>query len=98
MTENIKDIEQALSDITQQLRPMHLAQLTAYAFKLPALYFCKSYYTLDQQQIVNACYTRLLNALISNEISLQTLNQLRLNNTFFEEEEATIRVTPTDTE
>lgn len=84
---------QKLTQLTQPLNAMHIAQLTAFAFGLPPLYFCRDYLALDEATAIDKCNERLIKLLNTEEISLPRLNDLLSDKEYFDEEEARLRVT-----
>lgn len=94
MSDDLNEISIQLAQIVQPLSAMHLAQLTAFAFGLPPLYFCREYQPLDQASIIQHCQQRLLNLLNAQEITLQQLSHLLAEKDFFDAEEASLRVGP----
>ena len=98
MTDKVKTNQQAIQQLTKTLDAMHLAQLTAFAFTLPPLYFCREYLTLDDQSIIEHCQQRLLNLMQKDQITLQQLTQLLLEKEYFNAYEAHLRVAPASIE
>ncbi len=94
MSDDVNETSIQLEKIIHPLPAMHLAQLTAFAFGLPPLYFCREYQPLDQQSIIQHCQQRLLNLLKNQEITLQQLKSLLAEKEFFDAEEASLRVGP----
>lgn len=94
MSDDVNDTSIQLEQMIQPLQAMHLAQLTAFAFGLPPLYFCREYKALQQGLIIQHCHQRLLNLLNNQEITLQQLSMLLAEKEFFDAEEASLRVGP----
>ncbi|WP_298940801.1 hypothetical protein [uncultured Psychromonas sp.] len=94
MSDDVNEISIQLEKIIQPLPAMHLAQLTAFAFGLPPLYFCREYQPLAQESIIEHCQQRLLNLLNTQDITLQQLSHLLAEKEFFDAEEASLRVGP----
>jgi len=94
MSDDLNEMSIQLAQVIKSLPAMHLAQLTAFAFGLPPLYFCREYQALDQESIIAHCQQRLLNLLNAQEITLQQLGNLLAEKEFFDAEEASLRVGP----
>ena len=73
---------------------MHLAQLTAFAFALPQLYFCREYLQLDEKITSNKCLQRLQTGLNNEAFTLEKLSDLLTEREFFESQEARSRLAP----
>ncbi|MGJ8581142.1 MAG: hypothetical protein ACSHWR_02375 [Psychromonas sp.] len=94
MSESNNDYAAQLAQLVEPLNAMHLAQLTAFCFGLPPLYFCREYQTLTSPTIKVKCEERLLKQLNSEQLTLQQLQQLLLEKEYFDQEEASLRVAP----
>jgi len=94
MPESQNDNALQLTQLITPLNAMHLAQLTAFSFGLPPLYFCREYQSFPSDTIKAQCEERLLNQLNSEQVTLQRLQQLLLVKEYFDEEEASLRVAP----
>ena len=94
MSNDDKSHLQAIEKITQPFDAMHIAQLTAFAFGLPPLYFCREYQSLDEENIVIQCHHRLFTLVNKEEISLQKISELLTEKEYFEAYEARLRVAP----
>lgn len=84
----------ALDKITQQLGAMHIAQLTAFAFTLPPLYFCREYLDDTETITINLCKQRLLGLLTTQKITQKQLTTLLSDKEYYSEEEARLRLGP----
>ncbi|WP_409439084.1 hypothetical protein [Psychromonas sp. GE-S-Ul-11] len=94
MSESKNDNALQLTQLITPLNAMHLAQLTAFSFGLPPLYFCREYQSLTSDTIKKQCEERLLKQLNNEQITVQELQQLLLDKEYFDEEEAGLRVAP----
>lgn len=88
------DNNDQLQQLIQPLDAMHLAQLTAFAFAIPQLYFCREYLTSDEQTIINACLQRLQNGLNDQVFTIEDLTKLLAERDYFESKEARSRLAP----
>jgi len=91
-------LDATLPTTVTTLNAMHLAQLTAYAYGLPPLFFCSQYQTLPAQQIIEQCQQRLVQLLDNAEITPSQLDDLLTSKAYFDDEEARLRVGPLLTE
>ncbi len=94
MTNTSQDTLTSLAQLTAPLKAMHLAQLTAFAFAIPQLYFCREYLKLDEQSIINQCMQRLQNALTEQTVTLAQLIQLLEQKEYFTAAEVHSRLAP----
>lgn len=94
MPDDVNKQLQAIEKITQPLDVMHLAQLVAFSFNLPPLYFCREYQQLDDASIITQCNQRLLTLVNTQAITLQKINELLVEREYFEDYEARLRVEP----
>ncbi|WP_413693865.1 hypothetical protein [Psychromonas sp. KJ10-2] len=94
MPDSQNEHAQQLTQLISPLGAMHLAQLTAFCFGLPPLYFCREYQALPSATIKKQCEERLLKQLDSEAIAVPQLQQLLLEKEYFDEEEASLRVAP----
>lgn len=95
MLETVEQNEIALDKIISPLNAMQLAQLTAFSFTLPPLYFCKEYLNLADQQIIEHCKQRLLTLMNDGKLTQQSLTLLLNNKEYFDADEARLRLMPT---
>jgi len=86
--------QQRLPTTVTTLDAMQLAQLTAYAYGLPPLFFCSQYQTYDDQKIIEHCQQRLVQLLETEEITRLQLEALQGSKAYFDSEEARLRVAP----
>ncbi|WP_160063350.1 hypothetical protein [Psychromonas sp. L1A2] len=98
MSDDVNETSIQLEKIIHPLPAMHLAQLTAFAFGLPPLYFCREYLSLDEETTINHCKQRILNLIANGEVSLQQLTHLLVEKEYFDSDEARLRLGPTPTE
>ena len=94
MSDNQNENAQQLTQLITPLGAMYTAQLTAFCFGLPPLYFCREYQSLPPATIKAQCEDRLLRQLDSGEVTVPQLQQLLLEKEYFNEEEASLRVVP----
>lgn len=94
MTDDVKSTQVEFEKITLTLNAMHFAQLTAFAFGLPQLYFCREYLALDEVTAINHCKQRLLTLIANQEITLQQLTYLITEKDYFDADEARLRLGP----
>ena len=84
----------SLEQLIKPLDAMHLAQLTAFAFAIPQLYFCREYLQLDEQVAIKECLQRLQNGLSEQTFTLEKLTGLLADKDYFEAKEARSRLAP----
>lgn len=84
----------SLLALTKELDAMQLAQLCAFAFTIPQLYFCREYLLLDEQTAIQACLQRLAKGIEANTFNIQRLTELLEEKDFFDSEEARLRLAP----
>lgn len=94
MSDDVKSTQVEFEKITLTLNAMHFAQLTAFAFGLPQLYFCREYLKLDEETAIQHCKQRLLNLIANREITLQQLIHLLTEKDYFNADEARLRLGP----
>ncbi|MEL0630404.1 hypothetical protein [Psychromonas aquatilis] len=94
MSDDMSSKQLQLNKITQDLRAMHLAQLTAFAFTLPPLYFCREYINDSEAEAINHCKQRLLNLLVTEKVTSEQLLMLLSDKEYYSEEEARLRLGP----
>jgi|GEM_PF-4071511 len=94
MSDDVKSAQIAFEKITLTLNAMQFAQLTAFSFGLPQLYFCREYLALDEETAINHCKQRILNLIANEEISLQQLTYLLTEKEYFDADEARLRLGP----
>lgn len=94
MSDDVNKQLQKIEQVTQPLDAMHLAQLVAFSFGLPPLYFCREYQQLDDHTIIEKCNQRLLTLIDTKEITLQKISELLVEKEYFEGYEARLRVEP----
>tara|TARA_R110001583_G_scaffold49336_2_gene154558 strand:+ start:12004 stop:12300 length:297 start_codon:yes stop_codon:yes gene_type:complete len=94
MSDDIKSTQVEFEKITLTLNAMQFAQLTAFSFGLPQLYFCREYLALDEETAINHCKQRILNLIANEEISLQQLTHLLTEKEYFDADEARLRLGP----
>ena len=83
-----------LEQLVKPLDAMQLAQLSAFAFAIPQLYFCREYLNSDEQVAIEACVLRLQKGLDEQTFSLESLSTLLAEKAFFDSEEARLRLAP----
>jgi len=83
-----------LAQLTASFDAMHLAQLSAFAFAIPQLYFCREYLELDEQTAVNAVLQRLQKGITEQQFSLERLAELLAEREFFGSKETRLRLAP----
>jgi len=88
------NISAPLLKITSASDAMQLAQLCAFAFAIPQLYFCREYLLLDEQSAINACLQRLELGLQAGTFTIDGLTGLLADKDFFDSEEARLRLAP----
>lgn len=86
--------DKLLEQLTKSLDAMHLAQLTAFAFAIPQLYFCREYLHADEQVTINKCLQRLKNGLKKQIFSVEKLTELLVHKEYFDSQEARSRLAP----
>lgn len=91
---NNTDIDSPLKQLTAPLDAMHVAQLTAFAFAIPQLYFCREYLQLNEQDAIRSCLTRLQRGLGEQVFTIETLIELLKDRDYFTAEEARLRLAP----
>ncbi len=84
----------SFEQLTKNLDAMHLAQLTAYAFTIPQLFFCREYLQLDEQTAIAQCMQRLQSGLSDKTFTVENLETLLTDRDYFEAEEARLRLGP----
>lgn len=98
MTNNPQDSnannQLSLEQLTTSLDAMHLAQLTAFAFAIPQLYFCREYLQQDEQEAIKLCLQRLQRGLNEAQFSIASLTELLTERDYFDSEEARLRLAP----
>ncbi|WP_022939913.1 hypothetical protein [Psychromonas hadalis] len=94
MTNTLLNISVSLEQLTRQLDAMHLAQLSAFAFSIPQLYFCREYLQLDEQTISKKCLQRLQSGLNSETFTVEKLTALLADKEYFSAAEARSRLAP----
>lgn len=84
----------SLEQLTAPLDAMHLAQLTAFSFAIPQLYFCREYLQSNEQDAIKSCLTRLQRGLSEQIFTIETLIELLKDRDYFTAEEARLRLAP----
>ena len=87
------NITEPLVQLTHSLNAMHLAQLTAFAFSVPQLYFCREVLALVEEDAIAQCLQRLNSGLINQDFTLETLTCLLTEREYFDAGEARLRLT-----
>jgi len=88
------NISPALAQLTKSFDAMYLAQLTAFAFEIPQLYFCREYLAHDEQDAIEQCLQRLQKGISDDTFTLQRLTQCIDEKYFFDTQEARLRLAP----
>lgn len=88
------NLSSSLTQLTQQLDAMHIAQLTSFAYGLPPLYFCREYLQLDEQTAISHCLQRLENGINNQDFSLERLTVLLEEKDYYDDYEARLRLGP----
>lgn len=92
--DNPSTITPTLEQLTTSLDAMHLAQLTAFAFAIPQLYFCREYLHADESVVIQACLQRLQKGLNEQTFSVDDLSHLLVDKEYFEAKDARLRLAP----
>lgn len=91
------NINSSLILLTANYDAMQLAQLSAFAFSIPQLYFCREYLSYDESEAIEQCLQRLNNGLNEQLFTVDDLLKLSSEKEFFDSNEARLRLSP-DTE
>lgn len=94
MSTSLQDIPLTLEQLVEPLDAMQIAQLSAFAFSIPQLYFCREYLKSEEQVAIDACLKRLQKGLTEQTFSLAILSALLTTKAFFESDEARLRLAP----
>lgn len=92
--DTLSNISPELTQFTQSFDAMYLAQLSAFAFAIPQLYFCREYLLLDEQDAIDNALQRLQKGITEQHFSLERLTELAEEREFFDAEEARLRLAP----
>jgi hypothetical protein len=92
--DNQSNLRKSLTQLTQQLDAMHIAQLTSFAYGLPPLFFCREYLQLDEQTAIGHCLQRLENGINNQDFTFETLTVLLAENDYYDDYEARLRLGP----
>ncbi|PKF61026.1 hypothetical protein CW745_11990 [Psychromonas sp. psych-6C06] len=84
----------ALVKLTQTQDAMQLAQLCAFAYAIPQLYFCREYLALDEDEAKHCCITRLQSGLDEHVFDVEFLSTILAQREFFDSHEARLRLAP----
>lgn len=87
-------ISPALTQLCAQHDAMHLAQLAAFAFTVPQLYFCREYLDLEEQAARDALLQRLQKGLTEQTFSIELLTERLVDRDYFDGQEARLRLAP----
>jgi len=88
------NITSELVQLTAPFDAMHLAQLSAFAFAIPQLYFCREYIALDEQVALDKSLQRLQKGILEQQFSLEKLAELLAEREFFGAKEVRLRLAP----
>jgi len=88
------NISAPLEQLSKQLDAMHLAQLSAFAYAIPQLYFCREYLQSDEQVAIENCLQRLQTGLSNATFTVEKLNELLADRDYFTAEEVRSRLAP----
>ena len=83
-----------LAQLVSSLDAMHIAQLCAFAFAIPQLYFCRLYLQNEEKVAIDACFARLQTGLDEQLFTLETLTNLLIERDYFTADEARSRLAP----
>ncbi|MFT5880573.1 MAG: hypothetical protein ACI86X_001702 [Moritella sp.] len=92
--DNQSNLRMSLTQLTQQLDAMHIAQLTSFAYGLPPLFFCREYLQLDEQTAIGHCLQRLENGINNQDFTFEKLTALLAENDYYDDYEARLRLGP----
>jgi len=84
----------SLIQLTEHYDAMQIAQLCAFAFSIPQLYFCREYLAFDEPDVIKECQSRLNIGLKSGIFTLTKLQKLASEKDFYDSEEARLRLAP----
>ena len=88
------NISAALEELTTPLNAMHLAQLSAFAYAIPQLYFCREYLQCDEQKAIEKFLQRLQAGLSNETFTIEKLNELLADKEYFTADEVRSRLAP----
>lgn len=88
------NISLELIQLSQPFDAMHLAQLCAFAFSVPQLYFCREYLALAEPLALDKALQRLQKGLTEQQFSIEKLAELLEERDFFATGEAQLRLAP----
>ena len=80
--------------LVSPLDAMHLAQLAAFAFSIPQLYFCREYLVLTEQDAFAQSLQRLQKGINEQQFNVDTLTTLLAERDYFDADEARLRLAP----
>jgi len=87
-------ISSELAQLSAPFDAMHLAQLSAFAFAIPQLYFCREYLALEEQVALESVLQRLQKGITEQQFSVQKLTELLAEREFFGAKEVRLRLAP----
>lgn len=93
--ETSSQFNEPLFNLTNQMDAMKLAQLCAFAFMIPQLYFCREYLNLDEDIAIKKCLIRLDKGLAEKTFTMEKLSNLLNECEFFDSDEARLRLQAT---
>lgn len=88
------NISASLEQLALPLDAMHLAQLSAFAFSIPQLYFCREYLQLDEKITHSKCLQRLQSGLNNEVFTVEKLTDYLVDKEYFSAEEVRSRLSP----
>lgn len=88
------NISAPLEQLSKQLDAMHLAQLSAFAYAIPQLYFCREYLQCDEQAAIEKSLQRLQTGLSNETFTLDRLSELLADREYFTADEVRSRLAP----
>ena len=92
--DNQPNLRMSLTQLTQQLDAMHIAQLTSFAYGLPPLFLCREYLQLDEKTAIGHCLQRLENGINNQDFTFDKLTVLLAENDYYDDYEARLRLGP----
>jgi len=87
-------ITSELAQLTAAFDAMHLAQLSAFAFAIPQLYFCREYLAFEEQEALTKILLRLQKGITEQQFTLARLTELLDEREFFGAKEVRLRLAP----